>query len=105
LTIFKSNPTFGQICAGGLEEKVVVLLADDGAVTQPLIDLNCKFLIRTSNMHQNFTPKSENLKVAGGWADHCGINDTSFGKKAFGSCSANPFYHRRREEGRATAPQ
>ena len=57
-----------------------VLLAWDGAVSQPLIAPRYPFLILTSNTSENLTGKSRNPDVVAARLNHCGINDTCSGK-------------------------
>jgi len=80
LTIFKSNPICCQVVPGKSEDRIDVLLAWDGAVSQPLIAQRYPFLILTSNKSENLTGKSRNLDVVGSRLDHCGINDTRSSK-------------------------
>jgi len=47
------------------EEQIEVLFVKYPAVAQPLIALQCAFLILASNTNENLTEKSRNLKVVG----------------------------------------
>jgi hypothetical protein len=69
-----------QVCASKPKGRIEILLAQDGAVSQPLIAQRYPFLILTSNTSENLTGKSRNPDVVAATLDHCGINDTRCGK-------------------------
>src|SRR5262249_29637073 len=79
LTIFKSNPTCCQVCTCKPAGRIDILLASEGAVSQPLIAQRYQFLILTSNTSGNLIEKSRNRDVVAARLNHCGISDTLCG--------------------------